>query len=416
MTETTLVTNQIIDTPPRRKKVSAARLAWMAFYIGIVGYGGGPAIIGMMRQLFVDKLAWVSEEDFFTGLSLCQILPGANALSLIEFLGYTVRGSLGALITPICFLTPACILMTVLSAVYFTYGQVPLAQALFTGLGAAVVALLANALLILGKPAIKNWQAALIATTGFIIVVVLNSLHSPLAIMAVVGCSALLGLLLNRQPRRADEPPAPAAAPRNPWFWPGCLLAALVMLTLLVVTWHTASTQLFLALAKVGLFTFGGGFMSIPLFQHEAVDVYHLTVQQFLAGIALGQITPGPVLITGTFIGYRVLGIHGALLGIWGALLGTIAVFLPGALGMFFLARQHERLQRLAWVQAAVRGVVAGFIGVLLNVTLQLARQSIIDWKTALIAVVALLVLAVAKKDPLWVILGTVIVSPFLFR
>ena len=102
-------------------------------------------------------------------------------------------------------------------------------------------------------------------------------------------------------------------------------------------------------------------------------------MQQFLAGIALGQITPGPVLISGTFIGYHVFGIPGALLG-------TIAVFLPGALGMFLLAHQHERLQRLAWLQAAVRGVVAGFIGVLLNVTLQLARQSIIDWKTALVA------------------------------
>ena len=108
------------DNLSPRQKVPAARLAWIALYIGIAGYGGGPAIIGMMRQLFVDKLGWVSEEDFFTGLSLCQILPGANAVSLIEFIGYTVRGALGALIAPICFLTPAFILMTVLSGVYFS--------------------------------------------------------------------------------------------------------------------------------------------------------------------------------------------------------------------------------------------------------------------------------------------------------
>ncbi len=394
------------------------RLAWMALYIGIAGYGGGPAIIGLMRQLFVDKLGWVSEEEFFTGLSLCQILPGANAVSLIEFIGYTMRGSLGALLAPIFFLAPAFLLMTGLSAVYFAYGQVPLAKALFIGLDAAVVALLANALLILGKPVIKNWQAALIALLGFVVVVLLNRLHSPLAIMAVVGCSALLGLLLNRQPRSIGEPEAPEreAAPHHPWFWPGCLLAALAVLAMLWLTWHAKSTQLFVALSHVGLFTFGGGFMSIPFFRHEAVDVYHvtlphhwLTVKQFLDGIALGQITPGPVLISGTFIGFHVLGIPGALLG-------TIAVFLPGALGMFFLARQHERLQRLAWLQAAVRGVVAGFIGVLFNVTLQLGQQSITGWKTALIAAIALLVLVVAKKDPLWVIIGTVIVSPLLFH
>jgi len=404
--------DQIAHKTPRCNKVSATRLAWIAFYIGIAGYGGGPAIIGLIRQIFVDKLEWVSEEDFSTGLSLCQILPGANALSLIEFLGYTMRGSLGAIITPVCFLIPAFILMTVLSAVYFSYGQVPLAQALFTGLSATVVALLANALLILGKPAIRNWQAALIAATGFVVVIVLNSLHSPLAIMAVVACSALLGLLLNRQPGSTDGTPAPVAepAPHTPWFWPVCLLLACVFVTILALTVHTAYTQLFLALSRVGLFTFGGGFMSIPFFQHEAVETHHwLTTPQFLAGIALGQITPGPVLITGTFIGYRVLGILGALLG-------TIAVFLPGALGMFFLAHQHERLQQLVWLQFAVRGVVAGFIGVLLNVTLQLARQSITDWKTAIVATVSLGVLVVARKDPLWVIIGTVIVSPFLFR
>ncbi len=360
----------------------------------------------------MDRYAWVSEENFFTGLSLCQILPGANAVSLIVFLGYSISRSLGALLAAICFLTPAFVLMTVLSAVYFLYGQVPLAKELFLGLDAVVVALLANALLTLGRPAIKEWRAALIAVFGFIFVVVLRKF--PLAIIAVVFCSALLGFLLNRQPQSGAGKSSPQAGNRAAWsprwFWPGCLLFALLVTVVLVLTQRAASTQLFLALLRVGVFTFGGGYMSIPLFQHEAVLVHHwLTVPDFLAGIALGQITPGPVLITGTFIGYKVLGI-------WGALLGTIAVFLPGALGMFFLAHQHERLSQLCWLQAAVRGVVAGFIGVLFNVTLQLARQSIIDWKTALLAAIALVVLVWAKKDPLWVILGTVVVSPLLFR
>jgi len=403
------------ENPPH-KQVPLTRLAGIALYIGIAGYGGGPAIIGLMQQFFVERCKWVSEEDFFTGLSLSQLLPGANALSVMEFLGYQVRGSLGALIAPVFFLFPAFVLMTVLSAVYFRFGQLPLVQALFTGLAAAVVALVANAMVVLGRTAIKDKNAVLIAAIAFLTVLLLNTIHFPMPILVVVVVSAFLGLLLNKPVAPADAQPEPTPHARSPWwFWPMWIAACAAIAIIIVVTYRTQGTQLFLALFRVGLFTFGGGFSSIPLYQHEAVELHHwVTQKEFLAGIALGQITPGPVLITGTFIGYRVLGI-------WGALLGTIAVFLPGALGMFFLAHQHERLQQLTWLQSMVRGVVAGFIGVIFNITLQFAYASIFpdwvfNWRAALITAVALYVLLVAKKDPLWVILGTVVVSPFLFR
>lgn len=397
------------DYTPQPPRITLATLAWTALYVGIAGYGGGPAIIGYLKELFVNRYRWVDEETFFAALSLSQLLPGANALSVIEFLGYNVCGSLGAIVAPICFIFPAFVLMTVLSAVYFTFGQVPLATALFTGLGAVVVALLANALVILGRSAIKNLWAVVIAVLAFLAVFLF---HVPILVI-VLGC-AVLGFLLYRgesKPVNAVEVAVPATSASTPWwFWPAWVVITLVVALALIVTYHSTSTQLFLSLLRVGALTFGGGYMSVPLFQHEAVVAHQwLTNRQFLDGIALGQITPGPVLITGTFIGYRVLGV-------WGALVGTIAVFLPGGLAMFFLAHQHERLSQLEWLRAMVRGVVAGFIGVLFNVILQLAQQSITDWKTASLAVVALLVLLVAKKDPLWVILGAVVVSPLLFR
>ena len=169
-------------------------------------------------------------------------------------------------------------------------------------------------------------------------------------------------------------------------------------------------TQLLLATLRVGTFTFGGGYASIPLYQHEAVAIHGwLSAAQFKDGIALSQVTPGPVLITATFIGYKVFGILGAVCG-------SLAVFTPGCVAMFLLAHLDERIRGLCWLQAMVRGVVAAFIGLILNVTIRLAMQSLTDLRTIGLAVVAAVVLILWRRDPLWVILGTAIVSPWMFH
>lgn len=388
-------------------KASLAQLAWTCLYIGMTGYGG-PAIVGYMKQVFVEKKKWVTEQEFITGLSLSQILPSATGVNTIEFLGYRVRGSWGAIIAPICFITPALVLMTVLSAIYFRFGKLHVVESLFVGLGAVVIALIINAAISMGKSAIKDAWAAGIAVLGFVIV---RFLKAP--IPAVVVVSAIAGLLIYRRKLAASVSVSDdaSASPRSSRiYWVVLALFVGLVVGALMMTSRSQVSSLLLAILHVGVFTFGGGFMSIPLFQQQAVEVHHwLTNRQFLDGIAMGQITPGPVLITAAFIGYKVLGF-------WGALLAGLTIFSPGAVGMFVIAHEHERVSHLVWLQAMVKGIVAGFMGVLLSVIIRLGTQSITDWRTALMASVALVALLWKKIDPLYVIIAGAVISVFLFH
>jgi len=377
-------------------------------YVGIIGYGGGPSIIAFLKDIFVNRKAWMTEEDFLTGVSLSQLLPGANAMATVVYIGYRMQGSLGAAIAPVAFIFPSTVLMIALSALYFLYGSLHIVLVLFTGLGAVVIGLLVNAVIVMGRSAIKNIWAALIALAVLLTMLCWKDAQ----ILLIVPACALLGLLIFRNPREdasaAAAPPA-ETVPTPPWFWWSTLVVLLAVVLLFVLTAQSPVTRMFLALLRVGVFTFGGGYASVPLFQQVAVSQYHwLTLQQFRDGIALGQVTPGPVLITSSFIGYRVLGILGGVLG-------TIAVFMPGALAMFFVAHQSERFVHLRWLQAMVRGIVAGFIGVILAVTIHLGQQSITDWKTLILAIASAFVLTVLKRDPIWVILGGAVLSMLLF-
>lgn len=388
----------------QKKTVSLWQLARTCLYIGVTGYGG-PAIVGHMKQVFVNRKRWISEDDFVTAFSLSQLLPSATGMNTIEFLGYRLAGSWGAVIASICFILPSLVLMTILSAAYFTYGQLPLTKALFTGLGAVVIALILNATITLARTAIKDIWAVLIAAIAFSMVKFIG-----VNVGFVILASAFGGFVLYRKCEIEVTESDHTVDAGGRRFW-SIFLAVIVGLAITAVaTRHTQITRLLLAILHVGALTFGGGFMSIPLFQQEAVTVHHwLTNKEFLDGLALGQITPGPVLITANFIGYKVLGV-------WGAFAGSLAVFLPGGVGMFVVARQHERVSQLGWLKAMIRGMAGGFIGVLATVLIRLSAHSLTDWKTITMAVTAAVVLLAAKIDPLWVILGGAVVSIIIFR
>ncbi len=387
------------------RTVSLRDLARMALYIGATGYGG-PAIIAQMNTWFVRRKQWIGEREFLTGLSLCQVLPGATGVEMMTYLGYRMRGAMGGLIAAIAFTFPPAMLMIVLSAIYFRYGDVPLAHSVFKGLGAVVVGLIVNAVVSLGRSAIRDRRGLLIALAGF---AAMQWLHVSLLLLVLL--SAVAGYLLypNRSPGLKSESPTDQPDIRTSRFWMALTALLVILGTLLLFTRHTLLSQLVLSITHVGLLAFGGGFVSIPLF-HQEVIVKHqwMTARTFLDGIALGQITPGPVLITATFIGYHLLGVPGALAA-------TIAIFTPGTLAMLVLADHQQRLSRLNWMDAVVRGIVAGFIGVLTTVAIRLGAQSLTDWKTVSIAVASTIILVVWKKDPLWVIIGGVVLSLLMF-
>jgi chromate transporter len=167
--------------------------------------------------------------------------------------------------------------------------------------------------------------------------------------------------------------------------------------------------SLIIVFVTCGLFAFGGGFTIIPLIQHQVVDAHHwVTLQQFINGIALGQVTPGPTLITATFVGYKVMGVLGALFA-------TLAIFLVPILSMMALADIHAKIRDLKIVKVVVKGFLAGFIGLLAAITLQFAFKSLISWQAWVIFGASLIWIMYLKKDSLWAILGTVLLSLLIF-
>ncbi len=368
-----------------------------SLYIGFTGYGG-PAILAHMKSIFVKKKGWVTEKDFMDGLSLAQLLPGATGVTLMGYLGFRLKRFRGAFLLPAMFALPAFIFMTVLSWAYFQFGSLPFVKTIFAGLGALVVALLVNAIRTLGKSVYPKWSWQNIKPAIISFVAFIALFKFKLNIIYVIGLSAFLGLTLFYKKigitHNLERKPEMSQNLRMTDVIPIILLIAAF-----IVFFFSPASALMLTFMKIGMLAFGGGFTSIPLMQSEIVDKLHyLTLTQFRDGIAMGQITPGPVLITATFVGFKTLGLFGAM----GA---TFGIFLPSLVAVLFLAKFHNIVKDHPLTRSMIRGLLAGFIGLLLATTISFGLHSLVSWQTWGIFILDLIILVWMKKDPLWAIL-----------
>jgi len=379
-------------------------------YLGLVGYGG-PAVLAQMKRIFTKEHDWFTEAEFMNALSLAQILPGATQVSMMAYFGYRKYRHWGGVLFPIIYVTPAVAAVIAVSWAYFNYGTLSFVQPLFVGLGALVVALLLNASLALGRSAFRGNVAELIKGGVIAALTFLGMYVFSLNVMWLILAAGLTGGALfygdrgssSRQAAQdATEVPSPRPSLRvAPEHAPLIITAAVAALMIA----FSATRSLFVRFLQIGLLAFGGGFAAVPLIQHIVVDQLHwLSFTQFRDGIAIGQITPGPVFITATFIGYKVFGIVGALVA-------TFAIFLPSVLLMISLVSVHERFKHLRIVQAVIRGFLFAFIGLLAAVTLQFALRSLISWQTWLIFGAVFIWVGYLKKNAIWAILGTVAFS-----
>ena len=363
------------------------------FKLGATAYGG-PAMIAQIKEAAVNRYAWVKEGEFMRGVALCQLIPGATMIQIVTYVGYRVRGILGALTVAVAFVLPAFIALLVLSAIYFKFHSLWFIQALFKGLGAIVVAILLNACITFGKSILKDWKVILIAALSFF------AFFFQWNFVLIFVLAAVVGFVL-----RPKIPQTKAAASGGPSldvkkkeYLIIALLAAVICMALIVsYAVDPKITVLSLNLSKIGALAFGGGFPAIPLIQYEMVDRFQwLTTKEFLDGIALGQVTPGPILITATFIGYKVSNVLGATMA-------TLGIFFPSFFILVLLIPYHDRLKGVEKVQMMEKGILGSFIGMLALVLFNFGRTSLVDIPRILMAAAAFL--AIYKKISLSYIL-----------
>jgi len=360
-------------------------------------------MVAYIRILAVRKRGWISEESFSRGVAVSQSIPGATAMQVAAYVGLRAGGGLGALAAYVGFGLPAFLLMVALSAFYAKAHDLAAVVSIFKGLQVIVVALVANATLNFGRTSVKKWQDMLlgIGAAGFLL-----ARGSP--VVAIIA-SALLALVLYKEEDLSEADPgrhAGGAVFKNlgtPLFLLLCLGAGLLTLFFLDQRLFDLSALML----KVDLFAFGGGYGSVPLMLHEVAGVRHwMDSRTFMDGIALGQVTPGPIVITATFVGYLIAGLPGALVG-------TISVFTPSLIILTTVVPYFDRLHNNALLQKGLRGALVSFVGLLLAVTIQFTLA--VHWGIyqALIAGAAFLALRL-RVDILWVVLAGAVVSALL--
>jgi chromate transporter len=356
--------------------------------LGATSYGG-PAIMGIMQAELQQKRQWVSKERFVEGLSVVNMLPGATATQLGIFLGYARGGWWGGLVGGLCFVLPAFFVMLLLTLAYASLGTSPLLRGALYGLGPVVLAIFAVAVYRLGRTAASTIPQAIIAVLAAVV-----SIATPLGIAGILALAGSAGLLLFHSRRPAVIVAvslicALAAISAGGWLTPvplagvsGGIPRADSLLDI--------GTYFF----KVGAFTVGGGLTMIAFIQDQVVGQFHwLTPREFIDGLALGQFTPGPVLMVAAYVGYKVAGIAGAAVA-------AGAAFLPSFILMLAILPALDRVRTLAWTRAVIKGMGPAVIGLLAVSLLRLAPYALPDPFAVALFALTLAALAFSRLGP----------------
>jgi chromate transporter len=356
------------------------RLVLYFLRLGSVGFGGPIALVGYMRRDLVEKRAWVGEDDFKLSLALAQIMPGPLAAQTAIAIGYFLAGLPGATLGGIAFVLPSFLIVIAISLAYVAYGGLWWMQALFYGIGAAVIAIIAIAAYKLSRTTNKRD----VLLWGICAVVASATYFSQSEIAWLFILAGLLVLVLRSPPRWLRE--------RLPFLSLGplpILAAALVSAAPAIAP--SILVQLFLFFAKAGAFVFGSGLAIVP-FLHLGVVQQNawLTERQFLDAVAVAMITPGPVVITVVFIGYLVASLPGAVVS-------GIAIFLPVYLFTVIPATWFRRHRDNAMLKSFVQGATAAATGAIAGSVLLIGQKAIFDLPTAAIAAASLAVLILVK-------------------
>jgi len=355
-------------------RYSLTDLALYFLRLGTIGFGGPPALVGYMRRDLVDDRKWIGEEEYKEGLALAQLAPGPLAAQLAIYLGYVDYRLRGATIAGLAFVLPSFLMVVLLGIAYVQFGGLPWVQAVFYGVGSAVIGIIAISSYKLTLKTIgKEWLLWLICLALGIFTFVQEEEN----LWMIVG-SGILYWLVKSPPRLSTQK----------------VMLFLPLLYGAPVLYSSSGKlgQIALFFTKAGTFVFGSGLAIVPFLYGGVVKEYHwLTEQQFLDAVAIAMITPGPVVITVGFIGYLVAGFPGACVA-------ALATFIPCYLFTVLPAPYFKKYGKRPGLQAFVAGITAAAVGAIAGAVCILAKRQLTDWITVCIAAIVILLLLRFKK------------------
>jgi len=401
--------------------ISKSSLKYLFFTflkIGATSWGGFMALISIVQKQLVEKDKRISDAEILEGISLASVLPGPVAFNVVAYVGYRLRGISGALVSMAGLLIPSFLLMLLLSYFYLTYGNLPSLNHFFAGILPAVAAIILSVSFAMAKKNISDVPQIFIAVVAAIVVALSKAYFTTIILMLLSGTAGYL-LYFNKSEISTKKPitlPPEKKSPKFGFLIPIIITSGflLVLLLPLLVSTGLETTALLqqkimLTFSGISLSLFGGGYVFIPAIQKIVVGSMNwLSSKEFADAVAMGQITPGPILISATFIGYKVAGFLGALNA-------TISIFLPPGLLMIVCSRFFNKIRSSAIISAVFKGLRPAIIGMIAAAAFTIMMHNDITVKPVLLFC-AFLILAIRyKADPVYLIPGAGVIGLLIF-
>ena len=365
-------------------------LASLFLKLGTTAFGGPAAHIAMFENEVVRRRQWLTREEFLDLLGATNLIPGPNSTEMAIHVGHRRAGWAGLVVAGTCFILPAFLIVSVIAWAYVRYGRLPRVEGLLDGVKPVVIAIVLRALWGLGRKALKNWPLAVVGVAGVIL-----SLLGVNELLLLFGAGALVAIVgpLFLRPAKPGPATTSTALPVAPLLATtgGAVAGAAVALPFSL--W-----PMFLFFLKVGSVLFGSGYVLLAFLRADLVDRWHwLSESQLLDAVTVGQITPGPLFTTATFIGYFLGGGPGAVLA-------TVGIFLPAFVFVAVSGPLVPRLRRSPVAGAFLDGVNAASLALMAAVTWQLGRAAVHDWFTLVLAVTGAVLLFRFRFNSTWLI------------
>ncbi|MFN8465810.1 MAG: chromate efflux transporter [Caldilineaceae bacterium] len=375
-----------------------AEIVRLFLRLGFTAFGGPAAHISMMHDEVVTRRQWMTDQHFLDLVGTTNLIPGPNSTEMAIHIGYERGGWRGLIAAGVCFIMPAVLIVLVLAWAYVEYGSTPQGDALLYGIKPVIIAIVLQALVKLAPKALKSpllWVIGVAALGLYLLgynelLILFGGAFLFMAVQVLRGFSGTLALLLAGGARTA--------------LFGGLLQADAASATTPITLW-----RIFLVFLKVGALLYGSGYVLLAFLRSDLVVNYGwLTDQQLLDAVAVGQFTPGPVFTTATFVGYLLAGVPGAAVA-------TIGIFLPSFLFVALLARIMPHLRKSQWTAAFLDGINVTALALMAGVLWQLGRAAIVDIPTAILAIVAAILLFRLKINSAWLVAGGGLIGLAIF-